>query len=154
MASWLGTACALPVDTIMKNADVLRRLISTCVDDERTLQHESKIVDEGRAGTLRRLARGRGQFVDELEQLVGHTQRRASGSWAELLREAGRSVQIVAAGRNNGDAVAMCRHSCARTAARFDQTMRTPWPDAIQQMLEVQQSRLLDESAELDQLQF
>ena len=95
----MAKARELPADTIMKNANVLRRLISTCVDDERTLQHESKIVDEGRAGTLRRLARGRGKFVDELEQLVGHTQRRASGSWAELLREAGRRVQVVAAGR-------------------------------------------------------
>jgi hypothetical protein len=32
--------------------------------------------------------------------------------------------------------------------------MRTPWPDAIQNILEGQRRRVQDESAELDQLQF
>jgi hypothetical protein len=138
----------------MKTASVLRKLICACVDDERTVRHERTFVDAQRAGALTRLARNRSRFVDDLEQLVGHTPRRSDGSWVELLREAARSVKVVAAGRNNGDAIATCRHSCARVEARFDQAMRTQWPDAIQQLLEAQQSCLHDESAELDQLQF
>jgi hypothetical protein len=138
----------------VKPADVLRKLISAFVDDERTLLHERNFVDGGHTGTLTRLARKRAQFVVELQQLVGPTQRRADGSWSELLREAGRSLKVAVAGRNNGDAIATCRQSSARIEARFDQTMRSPWPDSIRQMMEAQQCCLEDDSAELDQLQF
>ena len=72
----------------------LRKLILACVDDERLLRHESKLVDVRRAGVLQRLARERAGFVADLDRLEPHAQRRLTGSWIELLREAGRDVFV------------------------------------------------------------
>jgi hypothetical protein len=124
------------------------------VDDERTLRHERGFVDPTRAAALSRLARERGQFVEDLEQLAGPSQVRAAGSLVELLRELGRNLQVFAAGRNNGDAILACRHSHARTEARYEQAMQRRWQDRMWAVLEGQHRRLEESRAELSRLQF
>lgn len=137
----------------METTDVLRNLVRACVDDERTLRHESKFVDPARAEALGRLAREREQFVAELERLEGGIEPR-DGSWAELSREAGRDVWVTAAGRNVGDAIRACRHSRARTEAQYEQALEGSWPDEIRRVLAAQRARLHEETEELDRLQF
>jgi hypothetical protein len=131
----------------------LRRLIRACVDDGRTLRHESKLVDEVRAETLMRLAREREQFVTDLERLAGGTQPH-DGSWRELSRESRRNLWVVAAGPNCGDAVASCRHSRARTEAVYDRALQASWPDDFQRVLAEQRRLLHAEADELIHLQF
>jgi hypothetical protein len=137
----------------MKTSDILRKLIRACVDDERTLRHESKLVDAGRAEALMRLAREREQFVTDLERLAEREQPH-DGSWAELSREAARDVWVTAAGRNNGDAIRSCRHSRTRTEALYDKALQGSWPDEVLRVLAAQRRRLHDETEELDRLQF
>jgi hypothetical protein len=131
----------------------LRKLIRACVDDGRMLRHESKFVDAPRAEALTRLARERDQFVAVLEGLAQSKQAH-DGSWRELSREVERDVWVAAAGRNNGDAIASCRHSRARTEALYDKALQTSWPDEIQRVLTAQQRILQDEADELNKLQF
>jgi hypothetical protein len=137
----------------MTTSDALRRLIRACIDDGRTLRHESRLVDEVRAEALTRLAGEREQFVTDLERLARCVQPH-DGSWGELSREARRSVWVAAAGRNSGDAITSCRHSRARTEAVYDQALQASWPDEIQRVLAAQRRRLHDEADELIQLQF
>ena len=108
-------------------SDLLRKLIGACMDDEFTLRHECKFVDARRAAALMRLAREREQFVADLVGL-GHCERPHNGSWAELSREAQRDIGVAMAGPNDGDAVASCRHSRARTEALYDEVLKAPWP--------------------------
>ena len=137
---------------IMKTSNVLMKLVRACVDDERTLLHESRFVDARRASTLTRLAREREQFVADLERFGARGPRRTNGSWAELVREAGRNVWVAAAGRNSGDAIASCRHSLARTEALYDQAMHESLPDEVGRVLAGHWSCLHEEASELDQL--
>jgi hypothetical protein len=137
----------------MKTSDAIRKLIRACVDDERTLRHECKFVDPGRAETLTRLACEREQFVADLERL-GECAQHHDGSWAELSREIGRDIWVTAAGRNNGDAITTCRHSRARTEALYDQALQASWPDATLRVLAAQRCRLHDEADVLNKLQF
>jgi hypothetical protein len=138
----------------MKTSRLLRKLIRACVDDERTLQHERHFVDSGRGVTLTRLARERQQFVVDLAALAEPGQSGPDGSWSELLREVGRNMQVAAAGRNSGDAVATCRHSRSRTEACYDRALQSFWPAEMRCMLESQQGRLHEEADELNRLQF
>lgn len=138
----------------MNTATTLEELIRACVDDERTLLHERTFVDAQRAETLTRMARERDEFVQDLERLGAPARKRESGSWVELLREAGRDVWVSAAGLNNGDAIAACRHSRARTEARYDTAMQWPWPDKVWRVLEAQRRRLQDDADELNHIQF
>ena len=138
----------------MKTSDVVRKLVRACVDDRCTLEHERKFVDEPRAEALGELAREREQFVSDLERVGGLAPRRSDGSWAELLREAGRSLWVTAAGPNIGDAITTCRHSRVRTEASYEEAMQAPLPDEIQRLLEAQRRRLHEELDELDRLQF
>lgn len=137
----------------MTPSEALRKLIRACVDDERTLRHESKLVDEVRAAALMRMARERDQFVADLERLAG-CQQPHDGSWGELSREARRNIWVAAAGRNSGDAMTSCRHSRARTEAVYDDALQASWPDEIQRVLEEQRHRVHGEADELIQLQF
>lgn len=137
----------------MTTSDFLRKVIRACVDDVRTLRHESKLVDGARAEALTRLALEREQFVTDLERLAGREQPH-DGSWSELSREAERDVWVAAAGRNIGDAITSYRHSRARTEALYDEALQARWPDEIQRVLAAQRSRLHDEVYELDKLQF
>ena len=137
----------------MMTSDVLRRLVRACVDDGRTLRHESKLVDQVRAQALMRLAGEREQFVTDLERLAGREQPH-DGSWGELSREARRNVWVAAAGRNSGDAITSCRHSRARTESVYDEALQASWPDEVKRVLAAQRRRLHDEADELIQLQF
>jgi hypothetical protein len=138
----------------LKTSKLLRGLICACVDDQWTLQHERAFVDARAAETLTRLALERAQFVKDLERLGEPAQSRRTVSWAEFFREVGRNVWVTAAGPNNGDAIATCRRSRARTETRYDGAMRGPLPDEIRSVLAVQRSRLQDEADELNRLQF
>ncbi len=138
----------------MKTSKILRELIRACVDDERTLQHERTFTDAGRAEPLTRLAHERTQFIEELEGFGEPAQNRPIGSWAEFFRELGRDVWVAAAGRNNGDAIATCRRSRARTEARYDGAMQRPLPDDVRNVLATQRLRLQDEADALNRLQF
>lgn len=138
---------------IMTTPDVLRRLIRACVDDERTLRHESKLVDEVRAEALMRLAGEREQFVNDLERFAKCEQSH-HGSWSELSREARRNVWVAAAGRNSGDAITSCRHSRARTEAVYDEALQASWPKEIRRVLAAQRRLLHDEADQLIQLRF
>ena len=134
-------------------SNALQKLIRACVDDGRTLRHESKFVDAVRAEALTRLAREREQFVAELERLAKREQPH-DGSWSELTREAARDVWVAAAGCNNGDAIRSCRHSRARTEALYDEALQASWPAEIRQVLAEQCRRVRDEADELSRLQF
>ena len=139
----------------MNQGNAIRGLIRACVDDERTLQHESKLVlDPGRAETLTKLAHERKHFLTVLEGLQEGGRRRSSGSWGELVREAARDLWVLACGRNNGDAIAVCRHSRGRTEARYDEALRFPWPAETGRILEEQRRVLHEETQELNQIQF
>jgi len=137
----------------MTTSDVLRKLIRGCVDDGRTLRHESGFVGVVRAEVLARLAREREQFATDLERLANRAQPH-DGSWTELSREAERDIWVAAAGRNSGDAIRCCRHSLARTEALYDEALRASLPDEIERVLAEQRRRLHDEADELLELQF
>jgi hypothetical protein len=138
---------------MMTTSDVLRKLTRACVDDGRTLRHESRFVGAAQAEALARLAHEREQFVTELERLAKGEQPH-DGSWSELSREAERDVWVAAAGHNSGDAIASCRHSRARTEALYDEALQGSWPDEIQRVLAAQRRRLHEEADELNKLQF
>lgn len=136
----------------MTTSDVLRKLIRACVDDGRTLRHESKFVSDEHAQALARLVGERERFVMDLERFAKREQPH-DGSWSELSREAERDVWVAAAGRNIGDAIAICRHSRARTEALYDEALEASWPDEIQGVLAAQRRRLHEEADELNKLQ-
>jgi hypothetical protein len=135
----------------MKTTAVIHKLIRACVDDERTLRHESRFVDPARAATLMKLAAEREQFVTELEPFEGTASSRV-GSMAELSREVGRDLWVTAGGPNIGDAITACRHSRARTEAAYEHALREYLPDPVLDVLTEQRGRLHDEIAVLDQL--
>jgi hypothetical protein len=138
----------------MKTSTALRKLIRACVDDERTLRHESHFVSAGRAEALRRLAGERKEFVEDLVRLAGGAPPDPSGSWTERLGEMGHSVWVAAAGRNSGDAIRVCRHSRARTEALYDEAMQTQWPEDVQRVLAAQCGRIHFDAEELNRLRF
>jgi hypothetical protein len=137
----------------MTAVDPLRTVIRACVDDERTLRHESQFVDARRVETLSRLADERGQYVTELERLAACREPH-DGSWSELSREAERNLWVTTGGRNVSDAILACRHSRVRTVAAYDQALQESWPKGIACVLAAQRARIHDEGDELDKLQF
>ena len=138
----------------MKHADRLRKLIRACVDDACTLRHERKFVNAGHAEALTLLMRERQEFIVALEQRRGAPERRPTGSWTEMLREARRTLWVTAAGPNSGDAISTCRHSRARTEACYDQALQETWPDETRLVLATHRQRLQDETGPLNHLQF
>ena len=124
------------------------------MSDGRTFARERKFVGPEHAKTLKRLSRERDQFVADLRVLGGPSRGHPTASWGETLREIARGIWVTAAGPNSGDAIASCRHSNTRTEARYEATMRSPWPDEMHQVLAVQRGRLRDEADELNRLQF
>lgn len=137
----------------MTPSRVLRTLIRACVDDWRTLRHESKFVDPGRVEAFGRLAKERERFAMDLERLA-KCEEPHDGSWAELSREVERDVWVAAGGRNSGDAVASCLRSRARTEAVYDEALRGSWPEEVQRVLMDQRRRLQDDAGELTKLRF
>jgi hypothetical protein len=137
-----------------KAAQLLRKLMRACVDDERTLRHEHGFVDGERGTVLARLARERRQFVLDLEALAAPGQSELSGSWGELMREVGRNLQVAAAGKNGSDAIATCRHSRRRTEDCYDRALRRPCSDEMSRVLESHRARLHEEADALRRIQF
>jgi hypothetical protein len=137
----------------MRTSGVLRKLIRACVDDGRTLRHESTLVDAERAPALMRLASDRETFVKDLERLARCGQSH-DGSWRELAREVERGVWVIAAGRNNCDAIRSCRHSRARTEALYDRALQASWPDETQRVLAAQRRCLREAADQLNMLRF
>lgn len=135
----------------MKTSDVIHKLIRACVDDGRTLRHECRFVDPTRAATLTKLAAEREQFVADLGRFDGTAS--PLGSPAELSREVGRDLWVTAAGRNIGDAIAVCRHSRARTEAAYEHALEEYLPRQVLDVLTDHRGRLHDEMVVLDQLQ-
>jgi hypothetical protein len=127
-------------------------LIRACVDDEHTLRHEASIVGDALAVTLGRLAAERAAFVTALER-IQERESSHDGSWREMSREAAREVWLAAAGANDGDAMAACRHSSARTAAVYEEALLLPWPDATLSVLMAQYKALREDRAWLDKLE-
>ena len=136
----------------MRTSSVLRTLIRACVDDERTLRNARRFVAADDAEALERLAAEREQFVVDLELLAGPSQRRPTGSWTQLLREAGHDAWVTAAGPNRGDAIATCRDSRARTEARFDVAMQESVPGIVRAAIETQRGLVHDEADQLNRL--
>lgn len=137
----------------MGNSRGLQQLIGACLDDGRTLDHASGLVDEDRRAVLSRLASERARFAERL-QTLGEPGIQATGSWAGMLRELVRSFRVIAGGPNNGDAIAECRRSRSRTEALYEKAIRRPWSQPILPTLMEQRDRLRYERRELLQLQF
>jgi hypothetical protein len=137
----------------MGNSRGLRRLIGACLDHERTLDHESGLVDDDRRVVLSRLAGERARFVERL-QALGEPGVRATGSWFGLLRELLRGFWVMAGGPNYGDAIAECRRSRSRTEALYEQAIRRSWSQPILPALIEQRDRIRHERRELLALQF
>lgn len=137
----------------MNDESTIRGLIRACVDDQRTLLHESKLVGTPLGATLGKFAHERDLFLTDLEQLA-KAARRPSGSLAEHVREAAREIWVLGCGPNHGDAIAVCRHSRARTQARYEEALRRDWPSGARSMLAEQNRRLEAEADELRDLQF
>jgi hypothetical protein len=135
----------------MTTVDPLRQVILACVDDERTLRHESRFVDLRRGATLMRLADERGQYVAELEQLAARPEPH-DGSWTELAREAAHNLQVILGRRSTRDALLACRHSRARTEAVYDRALQEVWPEEVARVLASQRVRIHEEADELDGL--
>lgn len=136
----------------MNQENTIRGLIRACVDDQRTLLHEATLVGAGLGARLGQLAHDRGLFLTDLEHLAPESRARPGGSVAEHVREAARDLWVLGCGRNHGDALAVCRHSRARTQARYEEALRHTWPSHIAWLLG-EQSRLLEaEAQELAQI--
>jgi hypothetical protein len=134
----------------------LERLIGACIDDERTLRHESRFVGPGRRAELLRLAFERQQFADEL-RILSEGRRggsRAGGSFWERLREFARSLRVVAGGPNSGDAIAACRRSGDRTEAHYARAIAWTWSEHVVPTLLAQRSRMREQHDELLAMQF
>ena len=137
----------------MRNSKGLQRLIIGCLDDERALHYESGIVHHNHRLVLSRLADERVQFADRLRAL-GEPGAHETRSWRGALRELLRAVRVLVGGRNNGDSVAACRRSCARTEALYDQAVKLQWSQPILPTLLEQREHLRRSCGELLGLQF
>ncbi len=68
--------------------------------------------------------------------------REHGGSWAELSRELGRGLRVAFGFPSDGDSIAACRQSCARTERRFDKALELALPDALRAVVVEQRGRL------------
>lgn len=137
----------------MGNSRGLQQLIGACLDDERTLDHESGLVDDDRRIVLSRLAGERARFAERL-QTLGEPGVRATATWFGLVRELVRNFRVIAGGPNNGDAIAECRRSRNRTEALYEKAIRRPWSQPILPALIEQRDRIRYQRGELLALQF
>jgi hypothetical protein len=120
----------------------MAKLIDVCIDDERMLGHESRVVHGFRGAVLERLAAERTAFVEQLRDLDGVGAGSHHGSWIGRGREWGRSLRVGVGGPNDGDAVAACRRSNERAEARFDAALDLSWPELTRATLFRQRMRL------------
>jgi hypothetical protein len=128
----------------------IAKVVQSCLDDERTLVLESKVVDATRRRVLIRLADERRRFAEELERFNGQGSRE---SWGSLRRELDSDVRECIAGRSTSEAVAACRRSQERTEARYDKVLALELPSEVKAALVTQHERVhaaRDELAKMD----
>lgn len=139
----------------MKTPSAIAKVIESCLDDERTLLHESKLVDEKRSAVLTRLADERHRFSEELERLSGRPVARGNpGSWTELVRELGNRLYVGTWGRNTGDAIQVCRRSQHRTDLRYESALKLEWPSELAAALVKQHERVHAAGQELSSIEY
>jgi hypothetical protein len=148
-----GVALRKSGNRSMHKSKGLERLIAGCLDDERTLEHESGDVDSRRYAVLRRMAGERSQFADRLRTL-GEPGARPSPSLSRRLRGGMRWLFVLAGGPNNGDSIAACRRSCDRTEALYTSAIGLPWAQPILSTLSEQRDAIRRSGQELLALQF
>ncbi len=126
----------------MHSSTVIAKVIESCLEDERTLVRERKLVDAQKRAVLTRLADDRRRFSEELGRLNGPSPWGGRGSWSALLRELGSDLWVRAAGRNAGDAIAACRRSQHRTDACYEKALELEWPSELKAALSAQHERV------------
>jgi hypothetical protein len=135
----------------MRTSTAIARVIESCLDDERTLVEEGKLVDPPRRAVLTRLADERRRFAEELERLNGQASRE---SWGAIARELGSHLWARMAGPNAGDAVAACRRSQRRTEERYDRALELRLPTDVRGALLAQQVRVHAARSELSAIEY
>jgi hypothetical protein len=118
----------------------IKHLIIACCDDGRVLAHGAALVDGARAVSLRRLARERERFCDDLarEGRTLHHTPRVHGSWVGAIRGALFDARRLATGPNTGDVIFGCRKSQQRVEAVFADAVGRSWPNDLGQVLAAQ----------------
>jgi len=135
----------------MDTSPAVARVIESCLDDERTLVQESKVVDERRRAVLMRLADERRRFAEDLERFNGQGSRE---SWGGIAREAGNKLWAEMAGRNPGDAVAACLRSQHRTEVRYEEALETELSSDVRAALVTQHQSVQAARADLAKIEF
>jgi hypothetical protein len=134
----------------------VQELIGACVDDEHMLRRAADMVDESRGGALRKLARERVQFIDELRSsgrtlhMTFHTR----GSIAGEARGMALRAWAFCAGENAGDVLTACKHSQVRTEAMFATSLTQAWPKEMSDLLATQHARIEATHKELVGIQY
>ena len=134
----------------------VQQLVGACVDDEHMLTRAADMVDEGRAVGLRRLARERIDFIEELRS-SGRTLHQTPHTRGSIVGEArGMALRawIFYTGENAGDVLAACRHSQERTEALFASSLHQPWSREITDLLTAQHARIDAAQDELVAIQY
>lgn len=135
----------------MDTTNAIAKVIESCMDDERTLMHESKVVGSERGAALAQLADERRQFIERLEPFAP---RHGRGSWGALRRELAGDLWARAAGPNTGDAIVLCRRSQHRTEVCYGRALELEWPADIRALLASQLERVSAARFELAQLEY
>lgn len=136
----------------MNSATAIQKIIESCLDDERTLVHGSKLVDPQERAVLARLADERRRFSEELEHLTAPIGRGNLGSWGALVRELGSDLRARLLGRNASDALAACRRSQHRTDVRYEKALELEWPRELEVALAAQHERVHAAARELAEI--
>jgi hypothetical protein len=138
----------------VRTSNAIQKVIESCLDDERTLFRQSKLVDEQRRAVLVRLADERRRFSEELERFSGPIGRGHLGSWRALARELGDELWARAMGRNPHDAIDACRRSQHRADVRYEQALELEWPGEVKAALDAQHARVHAARLELSKIEY
>lgn len=139
----------------MRTSNAIAKLIESCLDDERTLLRESKLVDAEKSEVLVRLADERRRFSEELSRLNRRPLGRGNlGSWSALAREIGERLWVGAWGGNSGDAIEACRESQHRTDLRYEKALKLVWPKEMRTALVAQHERVHAAHQELSAIEY
>jgi hypothetical protein len=126
----------------MRTSNAITKIIESCLDDERTLVQQGKLVGAEKSAVLARLADERRRFSKELERLTRPVTRGHTGSWYAIASELVQDVWIRLWGFNVGDAVATCRRSQRRIDSRYERALELEWPMDLRATLEAQHERI------------
>jgi len=141
----------------MSHRSAYAKVLNACLDDERTLEHESRLVDEESGGTLARLARQRESFID-VAKLAPAT--KESGpphprrSLRSTAREIFRSIRVELWGKNRGDSMAECRRANARARDSLEKALDLSWSAEILDLMLSELTNVRRERTELYRLEW